>query len=89
MALIITGGTSGASGSAATTKTDGSFVICSGAFGSCVVEILANDGLGQQAPVCTFMAPGCKEIPVGDGITVTARIVGATSPVADIDVSLV
>lgn len=83
MALVIDGGTTGATG-AATAGATGTAVIASGKFGDSTVQVTVDKDLGRPAPVYTFHSPGAVWLDT-PGARVSVEIAGGTG-VADIDV---
>jgi hypothetical protein len=82
MALVIDGGTAGATGNAVAGAT-GAHVIVSGALGDCTVDVYVSQDTSRDAPVFTFHGPGAIKLDT-PAATVTATVTGGTS--ADVDV---
>ena len=85
MALVITQGSTGDSGSAGAAGP--SQVIASGKFGSCKVDVFVTEGGGVDAWVYTFDAPGAVALQSVAGTTVSAAIRGSLDD-GSIDVAI-
>lgn len=84
MAAVISAGDTGATGSHVTTGP--SQVTVSGVFNGGAVEITCSADTLRSAPVVSFNTPGCVSLQTAVGVTLTATVVGGSTPSVDVSI---